>query len=260
MKTITISNLKGGVAKTTTAVTIAQGLANLYGFKVLIVDTDAQGQVAPLLGLEKADALFQLLVAERPLWDKLCITYANSAHNIAVVRSNTKTAKAKNVLATPPPAPIDTFARHLQPAADVVHYCVVDTAPGLDNLLIQTLWAADYVVIPVTMERLALQGLVEITQTIKQVRDHYGANTQLLGVLPTQFRRSTNEHRRQLTRLSRAYSDRGYGHLIWPAIPQATAITEASAAAVPLWEHDPNGKATARYKLALELIINGTQT
>ncbi|NIV37089.1 MAG: AAA family ATPase, partial [Anaerolineae bacterium] len=71
---IAIANHKGGVAKTTTAVVLAQGLA-AQGHKVLVVDTDAQGHVAQYIGIEPADDLFQLLIADQPIAN--CLTQAN---------------------------------------------------------------------------------------------------------------------------------------------------------------------------------------
>jgi chromosome partitioning protein len=252
MKTITVANHKGGVAKTTTAVTAAQGLA-MRGHSVLLVDTDAQGQCAPMLGLDKADDLFNLLIAKKHLAD--CTVYTDNEPLVAIIRSHNETATAKSVLsASYPPAPIDTLARRLQPAADVIDYCIIDTAPSLDSLFLGTLWAADYVIVPTLCEKLSLQGLLHVLSTLQILHHDYAANTKLLGILPTKYRISTNEHRRNLKRLTDAY-----GRTVWPAIPISTSIPEASSYAMSLWDYDPRGKATIRYTRAVELLINGTR-
>lgn len=246
MITIAIANQKGGTGKTTTAVTLATGLSRRR-YKTVLVDTDAQGHAALYLGLDPGDDIFRLLIAELPLVQ--CITYTNGTKNLAVIRSGQKTAVAKTVLAAQH-APVDTLARALDPLRTVADYCIIDTAPSVDPLGLATLYAADHVLIPALCETLSLDGIRNITSTIAELRRTHRATTQLLGVLPTKYRRSTKEHRANLTALARAY-----GRLIYPPIPLATVVAESTAYQEPLWTYAPDHPATTAYRCVLERIL-----
>lgn len=241
-----IANEKGGVSKTTTAVTVATGLARL-GYKVVLVDTDAQGHIALYLGLDPADELYDLLIKERHV--SKCITHANHARKLAVVRSSTKTVFAKTALSAQR-APIDILARALDPIQDIADFCIIDTAPSVDPLSLATLYAADLVLIPTLCETLSLDGIRSIIATIADLHDTYDAKTALLGVIPTKYRRTTKEHHTNLSALAKAY-----GRLIYPPVPLATAVAESAAYRLPLWDYAPRAAATLAYQRVLERIL-----
>jgi chromosome partitioning protein len=254
MITIAIANNKGGTGKTTTAVTLATGLAG-RGYRVLLVDTDAQGHVALYLGLEPADDVFRLLIAELPIAE--CIAYANGheqgSHRLAVVRSGEKTAIAKTVLGAQR-APVDVLVRALDPLRDAVDFCLVDAAPSVDPLGLAMLYVADYVLVPAKCETLSLYGIRRISSTILDLHQTYKATTRLLGVLPTMFRQQTREHRHNLQEMAQAY-----GNLVYPPIPQATAVAESTAYQEPLWMYAPGHPATETYKRVLERMLGDVQ-
>jgi cellulose biosynthesis protein BcsQ len=211
--------------------------------------------VALYLGLEPADDVFRLLIAELPIAD--CIAYANGheqgSHLLAVIRSGEKTTVAKTVLGAQR-APVDVLARHLDPLREVVDFCPVDAAPSVDPLGLATLYVADYVLVPSKCETLSLDGIRRISATILDLRQSYKAETQLLGVLPTMFRRQTCEHRHNLQAMAQAY-----GRLVYPPIPQATAVAESTAYREPLWTYAPDHAATAAYRCVLERVLNDVQ-
>lgn len=246
MITIAIANQKGGVGKTTTAVVLGQGLA-ILGHKVLIVDTDAQGHVAEYIGIDPADDLFNLIIIKQPIAD--CITYANAGHNLALIRSSQQTAVAKVVLGASN-APIDTLANALLPLHKYISYCLIDTAPSLDALGLGTLYAADYVLIPTLCEHLGLDGVNKVIQTIYQVNNTHDGTTKLLGIIPTKYREGTRQHYAHLDDLAQAYSS-----LIYPRVPQATAVGESVSHGEPLWTYDPRGLATQAYRAILERLL-----
>jgi chromosome partitioning protein len=252
--TIAIANNKGGTGKTTTAVTLATGLA-ARDYRVLLVDTDAQGHVALYLGLEPADDVFRLLIAELPIAE--CIVYANGhAHGsrrLAVVRSGEKTTVAKTVLGAQR-APVDVLARALDPLRDALDFCLVDAAPSIDPLGLATLYVADYVLVPAKCETLSLDGIRRIAAAILDLHQTYKASTRLLGVLPTMVRAQTLEHRINLRAMAEAY-----GRLVYPPIPQATAVAESTAYQEPLWTYAPDHPATAAYQRVLERMLDDVQ-
>jgi chromosome partitioning protein len=254
MITIAIANEKGGVGKTTTAVTVASGLAR-HGYKTVLVDTDAQGHCALYLGLDSDDGLYNLLIKETPITS--CITYANHARRLAVIRSSTKTVIAKTVLSAQR-APVDILKRALEPLNDYADFVVIDTAPSVDPLSLATLYASDLVLIPALCETLSLDGIRSIVNTIADLRNTYNATTALLGILPTKYRSNTNEHRENLTTLARTYYrqvGRKKQSLIYPEIPLATVIAESAAYQLPLWDYAPRAAATLAYQRVVEKVL-----
>lgn len=243
---IAIANQKGGVGKTTTAVTIATGLARL-GYKVVLVDTDAQGHCALYLGLDRADDLHALLIKEWSITQ--CITYANHDRRLAVVRSSAKTVLAKTVLSAQL-APVDILMRALEPIQDHADFCVIDTAPSVDPLGLATLYASDFVLIPTLCETLSLDGIRSVIATIADLRNTYDAKTVLLGIIPTKYRKTTKEHHTNLTALATAY-----GRLVYPPIPLATTVAESTAYQLPLWDYAPRAAATLAYQRVVERVL-----
>ena len=254
MITIAVANEKGGVGKTTTAVMLSTGLARL-GYKVVLVDTDAQGNCALYLGLDADDALHSLLIKEWPITQ--CITYANHDRHLAVLRSSTKTVIAKTVLAAQR-APIDILQHALRPLEDIADFCIIDTAPSKDPLSLATLYAADLVLIPTLCETLSINGVKAIIETIRDLRDTYNARTALLGILPIKYRITTNEHRANLQLLAQTYY-RQVGpkkqSLIYPKIPDAIVVAESTAYQLPLWDHASRAPATLAYQHVVERIL-----
>ena len=259
MISIAIANQKGGVGKTTTAVTIATGLARL-GYKVVLIDTDAQGHCALYLGLDKANALFNLLVAENHITS--CITYANHERRLAVLRSSNKTTIAKTLFSAQR-LPVDFLAHALEPLQDAADYCIIDTAPGVDPLSLATLYASDLVLIPTLCETLSLDGIKSIIATIADLRDTYDATTSLLGIIPVKYRATTNEHRTNLALLAKTYYRQGHHKkqsLIYPQIPLATVVAESTAYQLPLWDYAPQAAATDGYRRVVERILADVQS
>ena len=129
-------------------------------------------------------------------------------------------------------------------------YCIIDAAPSIDSLGLATLYAADYVLVPALCETLSLDGIRNISKTIHELHDNFQAQTQLLGVLPTKYRRGTREHKMNLQALAEAY-----GALIFKPIPLATSVAESTAYREPLWTYAPQNQATLAYDKVLERII-----
>src|SRR5512147_386860 len=131
MKTITVANQKGGVGKTTTAVTLAHGLV-LEGKRVLLVDLDPQGQCATILGLKPEPGAFNLLVAEQPPSQVIRLT---DRPNLFVILGDRKTATAQTVLSVQR-SPITFTHKKLIPSAqeDHIDYIIIDTSPSVGEL------------------------------------------------------------------------------------------------------------------------------
>jgi chromosome partitioning protein len=233
MKIIAFANQKGGVGKTTTAVTLAAGLA-LQGYKTLLVDLDPQGHVAFCLGLEKNPGLYRLIVMEEPL-HKILI---QARPNLDVLASDKRTEKVKRHIT------LSDFREGI--LADILrstayHVILIDMAPSMDVLHVNGLVASDWVVIPTRLDALAVDGVKEILLTMGEVGQR-GHPFQGYSILPTFFDRTTRETLAQFQDVARTFGGR-----VWPPIPQDTRVREASAYGKTLWEYSPDSPAILGY-------------
>lgn len=236
---ITIANQKGGVGKTTTAVTLAHGLA-LKGYEVLLVDCDPQGQAATFLGLLQEPGLFDLLVSGRPLFDVARSTDSDERkrQGLTIIPGDKRTATASVVIAAEG-FRIDILADRLaQSSAD---YIVIDTAPSVALFQEAALFASDWLVVPVATDYPAAEGLVGVLDTLKAVQDR-GGQCQLLGVLPTMYDSVTNESQATLEQLQERY-----GEAVLDPIHRATILREAAAVGESIWEISPKSRAATQY-------------
>ena len=232
MTTIAIINQKGGVGKTTTAVTLGHGLA-MEGKKVLLVDLDAQGNVADALGLDKGPGLYQLLVAN--VKEQAIVSTGRAG--LDAVLSDKQTVEAKQILAG------RSFREYalrdaLAWVADDYHVAILDAAPGVDVLQIGALVAADAFLIPVALDHLAVVGAGDALASVASLQKVGALNGRFLGVLPTMWERVSRESHQQLKELVRQFE-----RLVWPPVPRDVKAREAPAYGQTLWEYAPDCRA-----------------
>jgi chromosome partitioning protein len=231
--TIAIINQKGGVGKTTTAVTLAHGLA-MAGAQTVLVDLDAQGNCADALGLEKGDGLYRLLFG-----DPLRAVTATGRERLSIVLSDKQAVEAKNRLAGEAfrEQALRRALRKLNGHCDV---CVLDSAPGVDVLQVGALVACDYFLIPVALDHLAVIGAGDALASAATLTELGGSSAcgRFLGILPTMWERTTNESHEQLESLVEQFGKRG-----WPPIPLDVKAREAPAFGKTLWEYAPRCRA-----------------
>lgn len=231
MQTIGIFNQKGGVGKTTTAITLAHGLA-LEGHRVLLVDLDAQGNVGDALGLEKAGGLYELLYGR----ERGAIG-GSRRERLDVILSDHSTVEAKSRLMG------ENFREYrlrdrLGSFSERYEVCVLDTSPGVDVLQVSALVACDAVLTPVCLEHLAVVGAGDLLGTVASLQQVGAFRGRWLGVLPTMWERRTNESEGQLRALAAAFK-----RLVYPPIPVDARAREAPRAGKTLWEYAPECRA-----------------
>ena len=233
--TIAILNQKGGVGKTTTAVTLASGLAKM-GCRVLLIDLDTQGNVADSLGLPHGDDLRRLLSPDLRISLEQAVT-PSGLDRLDIIRSDKATTALKQTLAGV------TLREYV--LADVLQgsgydVVVLDCAPSVDLLHFAALVAADFLLIPTRLDKLAVNGVRDALQTLAALKRI--SHCQVAGILPTFYERVTLESHEQLVHLAQTF-----GRLVLPPIPQDTQCRVASRYGKTLWEHEPNAKALIGY-------------
>lgn len=234
--TMAILNQKGGVGKTTTAVTLASGLSRA-GYQVLLIDLDTQGNVADSLGLPHGDDLRRLLSPDLRCPINQVIS-PGGLDGLDVIRSDKSTTALKQTLAGV------TLREYI--LADVLEsvthdVILLDCAPSADLLHFAALVAADYLLIPARLDKLAVNGVRDALQTLAALKRI--SHCQVAGILPTFYERVTLESHEQLIHLAQTF-----GRLVLPPIPQDTQCRVASRYGKTLWEHAPNAKALFGYE------------
>ncbi|MBN1149418.1 MAG: ParA family protein [Anaerolineales bacterium] len=246
--TITVANQKGGVGKTTTAVTLAHGLA-LLGRRVLLVDLDPQGQCAAILGLAPEPGAFNLLVTEQSLGQSIRYT---DRENLFVILGDRKTATAQTVLSVQR-SPISFTYDRLVAAAEQegLAYIVIDTSPSVGELQEQALWAADGVLIPCAVDYLASDGVFNIAVTLKRIHDEFRWRGRILGILPTFYDDVTRESKATLEDL-----DKRFDHLLLKPIHRATVLRECAVEGKTIFELAPKSRAAEQYQQLIQYVLN----
>ena len=234
MKVFAFANQKGGVGKTTSAVTLADGLSR-HKIKTLLIDLDPQGHLALSFGLDKSPGLYRLICLDEPL-EKVVV---NIRPNLDLIAGDKQTEKVKRQIT------LSDFRENILSdlLANAPYDAVLlDLAPSLDVLHLNGLIAADWVIIPTRPDALAVDGVKEILTTMAEV-EQSGHRYQGYSILPTFFDRTTRETLLQFQELASTF-----GEHLWPPIPQDTRVRETAAYGKTLWEYSPASTAMTGYR------------
>ncbi len=252
MITIAIANQKGGVGKTTTAVSLAHGLS-VKGKEVLLVDADPQGHCALFLGLTQEPGLFNLLVGEMPLRDVVRTTRRS---RLWLLPGNKRSGTAASVLGAEG-AGIDTLRNALIGRIDGTRldYVVIDTSPSVGGLQEMALYAADYVVIPVAVDIASIAGALQLTETLKRLKAQSGWQGGIFRVVPTFHDEQTRESRENLADLRRRFGEMVSDYVIH----RATLLRECVAMGQTVFEMDPKSRAAEEYAMLVWEVLDGAR-
>ncbi len=237
VRKIAISLSKGGVGKTTTAVNLANGLS-LAGFRVLLVDTDTQGQSAFMLGAKPSAGLTELVTGE--LAPEECLFQARE--DLWLLAGGKSLAGVKRVIDRKDFGGEMTLAEKIAPIEDQFDYVIVDTSPGWDPLIVNVLFYVTEILIPVSLEVMTLQGLVEFLKSISSIQKYQPA-LGLKYILPTFLDKRVKNTTGILHKLEELYGD----HVCKP-IRYNVRLTEAPAYGQTIYEFAPGSNGANDYR------------
>lgn len=248
-RVLAVSNQKGGVGKTTTAVNLATALAAI-DMSVLIVDLDPQGNASTSLGIpakDRAVNTYHVLMEEADLCGS---AVATSVPGLSVVPSGVDLAGAELELVQ-----VDNRQERLRQAlanvAQSYDYVLIDCPPSLGLLTLNALVAADAVLVPLQVEFLALEGVSQLVRTIERVRQSFNAKLEIQGIVLTMVDKRNNLSDMVESDVRGYFGDKVYATVI----PRNVRVSEAPSHGKPVLLYDFQSKGAQAYlNLASEVL------
>ena len=242
-KIIAISNQKGGVGKTTTAVNLAACLAE-FSMNVLLVDIDPQGNATSGLGIEKnrdRANTYGVLIGESTLKDAITKT---AFEGLDVVPSTVDLAGAEAELLT---------ADNRESVSEQYDYIIIDCPPSLNILVLNGLCAADTMICPLQCEFYALEGLSQLLETVHMVRTRLNDRLSFGGILFTMFDGRTRLSAQVIQNVRQTLRE----HIFKTVIPRSVRLSEAPSYGEPITKYDGRSAGAEAYRnFAREILTN----
>ena len=248
---IAIANQKGGVGKTTTSVNLSACLAHV-GKKVLLIDTDPQGNATSGVGVNKGDVqkcIYDILIDDVDFHEVILTT---KVENLDIIPATISLAGAEIEL-------VSTISREvrmkhaIQGVKEQYDYIIIDCPPSLGLLTINALTASDSILIPVQCEYYALEGLSQLLSTIRLVQKHLNEHLTIDGVLLTMFDARTNLGIQVIEEVKKYFQDKVYRTII----PRNVRLSEAPSHGEPIIVYDSRSRGAEVYlELAKEVVHN----
>ena len=252
-KVIAIANQKGGVGKTTTAVNLSSCLA-VKGKKVLVIDIDPQGNTTSGLGVDKKGiekSIYDVVINDEDIKDTLINT---KIKNLSLCASNIQLAGAEVEL-------VSVMSREtrmkmaVSKIRDDYDFIIIDCPPSLGLLTVNSLTAADTILVPIQCEYYALEGLSQLMNTVKLVQRHLNPDLEVEGVVLTMFDARTNLSIQVVEEVKKYFRNKVYRTII----PRNVRLSEAPSYGVPIIMYDPKSRGAECYMDLAEEVIEYTE-
>ena len=248
-KIIAIANQTGGVGKTTTAINLSAALAE-RGKKVLVIDSDPQGNTTSGLGIEKNElenSIYELLLGDRSVEE--CIIKTDFP-KLSVLPSNVNLAAVEVELIDTPKKEF-ILRNEIDWVRDKYDFIIIDCPPSLSLLTINALTTADSVLVPIQCEYYALEGLSQLIYTVNLVKERLNPELDMEGVVFTMYDSRTNLSEDVVNNVKSVLKQ----HIFETIIPRNIRLAEAPSRGLPITSYDARSAGAEAYiNLAKELI------
>ena len=246
IRKLQIQNFKGGVGKTTTAVNLSHGIA-LKDRRVLLIDLDQQGNASDMLGLKigkNQPTLYNLMVDDLA-YDQVIV---EARSNLYIIPSDKRTAMAENIISAQPGRELALTVRLSELAG--FDYVILDCPPALNVMHNNALLYSNELIIPIDMDRLALQGAKGILDSAAELEKVFKYSANICGVLPTFIDRRTN-----ITHQVMKVIETRYAPKVLPPIRSDAKLRQASSHGKTIFEFDSHSKGADDYRAVTDAIL-----
>lgn len=248
-KVISFANQKGGIGKTTSAINISAAIGSM-GRRVLLVDMDPQGNTTSGVGINKKNmrnSIYDILIGRCTAGEAVVQT---DFAGLSIIPANISLAGAEFELVS-----LDERENRLRDALATLRedydFIFIDCPPSLGILTINALTASDGVIIPMQCEYFALEGLSQLTYTIKQIKRLYNPKLELVGILVTMYNARLNLTLQVLDELKKYYADK----LFSTTVVRNVRLSEAPSYGQPILYYDKFSKGSKAYMdVAIEVL------
>ncbi len=248
-RVIAIANQKGGVGKTTTSINLSAALAE-KGKKVLVIDTDPQGNTTSGFGIDKnnvENTIYELMIGNCEVGD--CVQ-KNIVDGVDIIPANVDLAAAEIEL-------IDTenkeyiLKKHIDQIKDQYDFVMIDCPPSLSMLTVNAMTTADTVLVPIQCEYYALEGLSQLVHTVNLVKERLNPSLEMEGVVFTMFDSRTNLSLQVVENVKSHIDEKVYKTII----PRNIRLAEAPSYGIPINMYDSKSAGAEAYRLLAQEVI-----
>lgn len=248
-RSIGVCMSKGGVGKTTTAINLSAGLAKA-GFKVLLIDTDTQGQDSYALGIKQPQmGLSDYLIDKPPIQEASIV----ARENLWLLAGGKSLSKITRMIDQKEYGGEMVLSEALSPLESSFDYIIIDTSPGWHSLAINVLFYVKEILTPVSLNAMSLQGLIEFFKSLNSIQK-YRKDITLKYVLPTVFNKNIYSQNKVLKELNQLYKD-----ILCAPIRFDPHVAKSPAFGKTICEYAPNSVSSIDYKKLIHKVIDDNE-